>query len=1171
MRVLFSILLLAIGLQAALAQSLTFVGNTHLFLTGVGELPVRGSFIQPTQSVSVITQTSPISSGQSAVLVYTLDNWRTTKSVPMQFDFNTGSNTQWFAVLGPMRGGSDLQFYIRADVTNGASLFDSNGGQNFAFLSRSAPKNRAGAILQWFSTDYNTILKRLPEVVQAGYGVIYLPPPTKSGSGGLSVGYNPVDRFDLGDRMQFGSLRTRYGTTEELQNLIRVAHRLGLEVFTDLVFNHNDNRGSTAITSYPEQIPEDFHIHSSADTSNSEIDFNNASPFAFGTLNYDIVGLADIAHEDGNQAETGPFTLPSYSSFNIYGKPSFVRHATVPSFYPQRKVVAEDVRQYLRRWGWWLTTQIGFDGYRLDAVRHTPPQFFAKVQTQAGPWSSAVDLLPSLYFWNPNLFIFGEDLTSDAYEQREYIKTGMNLLDFPLKFNLDSLLNSRGFGSVSQALSNGYGLNSATGLPYELGGLATDVGVAFLQSHDGGPPQANNLGYAFLLTRPGSSIVYYDGNNQDPNDYTQFPKPGRFDALGAGGDTMLRLVDARARFGRGFLVNRFQTGNLYVYERQVGGSGVMLVGLNIRGDMTAITATVQTAFAPGTVLKDLSGQQPNVSVAGDGKATIIVPANSAPGIDNNARGYVVYVPLPPAAVAGVEAVSVIQGGSALPFTTFTSPATAWAAGGTYRAVTVTSGKVDLQITTDSVGSTAAIKLDNGVAPPGVTVLSNTPEGLTDRCFLATPTSGAAVEKSRRVEVSSKTFTIQGLDVSHLDPGLHSLKVRVFADTGSRPGVFTDFFCFFNVNPGTFSTIDGVLSEYGSAIATQSRSPSSGGNHIDLLYATNDDQYIYLGVAGQIEPSQGFTNGLAMFLDTDPGSGSGLHDFSQLADDTGPAGRLLSNAQVTAPTGFGAEFAVGSFRGSRLSSAPEATFIGGLATPPAFGAQAGLFRIDMQRLATLRNAASVLSYQPRAGSFGSPPKGVEVAIPISTLFPQFIQSTPSLGLLAYLCTTGETGQVLPPSDPNRAALGGRPAAVSWVANQFLPPQSNINSDPGLNPVSMQSYTTYNLKLAGVAQGGITLNVGAITINGNEGTQTVHLVNGNPFSATGPFYIVVHFNSSTLTLTHATGQSKRESYTAYVKVNQSLGAGADIPVALSYFVPMGLVPAPTFAVKQGIGIP
>jgi alpha-amylase len=43
-----------------------------------------------------------------------------------------------------------------------------------------------------------------------------------------------LDRFDLGDKDQAGSIATRYGTKGEFLRLIEVAHRFGLRVYLDM-------------------------------------------------------------------------------------------------------------------------------------------------------------------------------------------------------------------------------------------------------------------------------------------------------------------------------------------------------------------------------------------------------------------------------------------------------------------------------------------------------------------------------------------------------------------------------------------------------------------------------------------------------------------------------------------------------------------------------------------------------------------------------------------------------------------------------------------------------------------------------------------------------------------------------------------------------------------------
>jgi glycosidase len=93
-------------------------------------------------------------------------------------------------------------------------------------------------ILQYFNTDWREIESRVPEIAEAGYSSLWLPPPFKGASGTYSVGFDTFDRFDLGDKDQMGTRPTRYGTREDLLSLIRVAHRFALKVYFDNIMAH---------------------------------------------------------------------------------------------------------------------------------------------------------------------------------------------------------------------------------------------------------------------------------------------------------------------------------------------------------------------------------------------------------------------------------------------------------------------------------------------------------------------------------------------------------------------------------------------------------------------------------------------------------------------------------------------------------------------------------------------------------------------------------------------------------------------------------------------------------------------------------------------------------------------------------------------------------------------
>ncbi|MHB8636512.1 MAG: alpha-amylase family protein [Fimbriimonadaceae bacterium] len=1150
---LSAVIVLVAWVAGAYAQQLSWVGNTALNLTNAGALPTLGGFVEPSQTVSITTQTYPISAGQSVFLIYSTDHWNTQRTVQLSFDKNVGNNSQWFTVLGPLAADTDVLFYIEAESTNAAPVYDNNSTQNFGYISRFAPAVRRGAILQWFATPYSTILKRLPEVAQAGYAGIYLPPPQKSGGGGLSVGYNPFDRFDLGDRLQCGSVVTQYGSTEQLQQVITVAHRLGLEVYADLVTNHSDDRASTPIDLYPGLLPEDFHILSTANPTNSQIDFNNAPPMSFNLLNDDLAGLADIAHEDGNQSQTGPFNLGSFASFNSDGKPSYVRDPLTPQYYPGGAPVTEDVREYLKRWGWFLTTVFGFDGYRIDAVRETDPGFFNTVNSQGGYKVSRGNLLPYLYSLNPNLLIFGEDDNTSNYEQREYAKTGMDLLDFPFFNNVGSVYNSNGFGDIGSTFGNGYGIDSSTGLTFQDGGLANDIGVTFVQSHDYGPPTSNNLAYANALTRGGNSIVYFDGNNQQPGNYSQFPKPGRADALGFGDSILLPIVDARYRFGRGSTVTRFADANCLVYERQVNGSGILLVGSNLRGDLTSLTETVTTAFAPGTVLADLSGQEPNITIDPSGNATLTVPPNSTASNANNAQGYVLYAPIAPHSTTGVALYDPINKVNLVP-ATIPTPAGTYGGAGSYQAATLTSNKLSFTVGASADAATCYARLDNGYTPPGIGLQSGSPEGLVDGFFLVPGAAGS--------------FSEGPLDLSGLVDGLHVLRVRVFTAT-TGPGVFQDFVTFFFINRGALAGVNGNLTKYGNPLVTQTRTPTSQSNRLDEMFVSNDDAYLYIGLAGNVSPAEGYTNGVVTFLDTEPGDGTGVVNFNSLKDDSGPAGRLLSNGQVTAPPGFGAKFGAACFRQTNLHSSPEAPFTGAAALPAPIGAQAGVWKLNPATPAFNTAVPSKMVWLPRSSPFGSA-TGLEVAIPLASLYPNVISHGQNLGLVSYLCTTGEAGTTLSAYDPLRGSLGGRPAPISYLTNQFLPPQTGIVSDPGAKNVQLTQSATYSLQFARPASGLMVTR--QPSLGGSSTGFQVNALVKNPTSQTitGTFYVVLYVSpfqtvtNAPHTLTHPFAYYLTVPITTFLP-NQSASVMFNVQVRGT------LLTIPHLMLEQGPGIP
>jgi alpha-amylase len=128
----------------------------------------------------------------------------------------------------------------------------------------SASSAFAGVMMQGFYWDvpgpwYPTMQAQAAALrnMAGGYGInrIWFPVPQKSASGGLSMGYDPYDYYDLGAYSQNGGPGTHFGTQAQLKSAIAAYKAQGISCIADIVLNHrsggqSENNGYTGGTSY---------------------------------------------------------------------------------------------------------------------------------------------------------------------------------------------------------------------------------------------------------------------------------------------------------------------------------------------------------------------------------------------------------------------------------------------------------------------------------------------------------------------------------------------------------------------------------------------------------------------------------------------------------------------------------------------------------------------------------------------------------------------------------------------------------------------------------------------------------------------------------------------------------------------------------------------------------
>lgn len=462
---------------------------------------------------------------------------------------------------------------------------------------------QAEAILQFFNNTWNEITYKMPEIAEAGYSALWLPPPQKA-SGGLSVGYDLWDPFDLGSKDQRNSIKTRYGTEEELLRLIQTAHRFGIRVYFDNIMNHRafDVPGwdeNTAIDIYPGMVPEDFHLRVTEEGFYRKWDNTVNWGSTWEVQNRNLSDLIDIAHETPN-ANFGA------SEGQTHPKLSFVRQPDNPEYYDYHPTLghvgfgstnittavitnnpdfySEDVGGYLMRSIRWLVDKTKVDGLRLDAVKHVPGYFFGeqwavdKDSSDSGycgqaqwqfnmtrgysDWDNHRDTVfdTEKSYGRNDLMIFGEHM-GEPPPYGDYWAAGMRLLDA----RTHSTLNNR-LGNPWETLS---GLEHS----YYISGtqMGENLGIYYAKSHDDNIAFREELHNALNLTRAGVGDIYTDGNRQAETlgqSGGAFPRHANTAYLGQWGDNRIpNLLYIHNQFARSWQYGRLGDSDVVAYDR----------------------------------------------------------------------------------------------------------------------------------------------------------------------------------------------------------------------------------------------------------------------------------------------------------------------------------------------------------------------------------------------------------------------------------------------------------------------------------------------------------------------------------------------------------------------------------------------------------------------------
>lgn len=470
-----------------------------------------------------------------------------------------------------------LSLILAINVTLVGCVFSPNKKDNFPPVSRNNE-----TILQAFywemgeagypkeETDLWLLLaQKAPELSKVGFTGVWLPPANKAMGGKKDVGYATYDLWDLGEFNQKGTVRTKYGTKEELENAITALHNEGIKVYYDAVLNHRMGADSTETVRLSPYSPDKPGQTIKAWT---KFTFpgrkNKYSDFQWNWQCF------DGADWDESTKKTGKFLFEGKSwDYTFIWDEDYLMGADVDYENPE-------VQKDVTNWAKWIINEIGFDGFRLDAVKHIDYRFINQFITDVQKNS------------NKDVFFVGEAWIENVDDLVGYLNTVNNddlkVFDFPLRSSFEDMINGTDMRTLQYV-----GLVNKEGYK--------NRAVTFVDNHDtnrdGKDPgiyRRKYQAYAYILTREhGIPVVYW-------KDYYIYGMKNELD----------KLLEVRKyyAYGPGYEVDNNDE-DVYSYVRagldEVEGDGLVLMISD--GESEEIISKRINSRQPNTTFYDYTG------------------------------------------------------------------------------------------------------------------------------------------------------------------------------------------------------------------------------------------------------------------------------------------------------------------------------------------------------------------------------------------------------------------------------------------------------------------------------------------------------------------------------------------------------------------------------------
>ena len=329
-----------------------------------------------------------------------------------------------------------------------------------------------GIMLQAFYWDfpegrlYKDLAQNAEELKDMGITAVWMPPAGK-GSSQQDVGYGSYDYWDLGEFDQKGGIATRYGTKKDLQACIKALHEQNIEVYADMVFNH---KGGADETETFKAVMVDQNDRNKVVS--DEMDIEGWTKFTFpgrkgeySDFEWHYYHFTGIDYDQKTDTSAifrilGEGKYWSNETDDEKGNFDYLMNADIDHKHP-------DVKKELFKVAEFMIDEMGYDGFRYDALKHIDTAFID-------------DLSSYIMKKHPDFYFVGEYWKNSEGTINHYMEGtdyNVDLFDVPLHFNM-----------VSAAKNPDYDLRQIFD-----GSLVKDhpaMSVTFVDNHDSQPGQA---------------------------------------------------------------------------------------------------------------------------------------------------------------------------------------------------------------------------------------------------------------------------------------------------------------------------------------------------------------------------------------------------------------------------------------------------------------------------------------------------------------------------------------------------------------------------------------------------------------------------------------------------------------------------------------------------------